>query len=443
MTIPAVASQGLDPAELVSELAEVGPRVRGTSGHRAAQLLLLQSMGAVGLQEVRRMTPVGSGGWSHLTGTLPAESVTEIVLTAHYDTIGGSRGDLDNAAGCAATLGAAAELSRVPLRHTSHVLLTDGEEDQAAGSRAWLSELSLDERQGMLANLNVDMVGSRLGPGPGVVHILAGWNGDQRVVSPAWLVHAVLRGAEVSDFPVTVLDLRWSWLAQLAVRCAIPVRVSDGRRFLEAGVPSITVSDLPMTAPPGHRPGLDGDLGTVDGNRLRIWAKTLAATSRRLDALEDRPSWETEYLVLAGRVWIRRDLVWAGFILWTLLVWRSLPGSWRRRDAADRRRIGRSYMPGFAFRMLFLVTVFLIPTFATLLLYPLAILGLVPISKRPVRRQALCVLGALPTLVFSAWLAVGQVAGWFILDRGALLPGTLILLTLATFSNWQLDPPPD
>lgn len=440
MTVPVAAAEGLDPAELVLHLADGGTRSQGTSGHHAAQLLLLKSMELAGLEDVHRMKPVGARGWSHLTGSLPAESTTEVVLTAHYDTVPGSRGELDNAAGCAATLGAVAEFSKVPQRNTTRVVLTDGEEVQAAGSGAWLSDLPLELRQRMLANLNVDMVGRRLDPGPGVVHILAGWNGGRRVVSPAWLVHAVLRGAETSGVSVSVLDSRWSWLAQLAVRCALPVRLSDGRRFLESGVPSVTVSDFSMTDPTAHRLGLDGELGTVDGNRLRTWIQTLAATLRRLDALEDRPDWETEYLVLAGRVWIRRDLVWVGFILWSLLVWKGLPGPWRRRGSADRRRLGRSYMPGFAFRILFLVTVFLIPTFATLLLYPLAVLALLPEPRRPAGRQMLCVLGALPALVFAAWLTVGQWAGWFILDRGALLPGTLILLTLAAFSTWKLDP---
>jgi len=373
-----------------------------------------------------------------LNGTLPGRSATSVVLTAHYDTVVDGPGDLDNASGCAAILGTVAELSTVPRQNTFQVVLTDGEEDRAAGSRAWLAELPLESRRAMLANLNVDMVGSRLHTGHGVLHVLAGWDGDRRIISPAWLVHSVLRAAETSDIHLSVLDPRWPWLAQLAVRCTLPSRLSDGRRFLESAVPSVTLSDLPLTAARRYHSELDRD--AVDSRRLRSWVQVLAATSRRLDALEDRPAWETEYLVLADRVWIRRDLVWLGFILWILLVWRGLPGSWRQRDSAARLRMGRSYLPGFAFRMLFLVTVFLIPTFATILLYPVGMLALIGKAKRPSIQRSLCLLGALPTLVFAAWLTVGQFAGWFILDRAALLPATLVLLTLATYCTWQLDP---
>lgn len=259
-------------------------------------------------------------------------------------------------------------------------------------------------------------------------------------MSPAWLVHAALRGAETSGLAVAVLDPHWSWLAQLTVRCALPVRLSDGRRFLESGIPSVTLSDLPLVAPRGQPSGLSSEVDRVDVQRLRSWTQAIVATSRRLDGLDDRPSQETEYLVLGGRVWIRRDLVWAGFILWIALVWRGLPGSWRHRDSQDRRRIGRSYLPGFAFRILFLVAVLLIPSFATLLIYPLAPLALVGTARPPGMRYLLCLLGALPALVFAAWLTVGQLAGWFILEGAVLLPATLVLLILATFCAWQLDP---
>lgn len=441
-TVLAAATEAQDPGDLLSKLAREKSTSQGEDEPRSSQILLLEAMESAGMQDVQRMPPTGSGGWLHLQGTLQGESVNEIVLTAHYDTVAGSRGDLDNAAGCAATMGVVAEVSRVPLRNTLRLVFTDGEEEQAGGSRAWLSELSPEARRRMVANLNVDMVGSGLHPGPGVVHILAGWQGDQRVVSPAWLVHTVLRGAETVGFPVAVLDPRWSLFAQLAVRCAVPALLSDGRRFLESGIPSVTVSDLPMTAPRGWHSGFGGQAGTVEEKRLRAWTRVIAAVSRRLDALEGRPAWETEYLVLAGRVWIRRDLVWAGFLLWILLVWRGLPGSWRQRDSGHRRRMGRSYLPGFAFRMLFLVNVFLIPTFATILLYPVGMLALPGKAKRPAIQQLLCLLAALPTLVFTGWLTVGQIAGWFVIERAALLPATMVMLTLATFCAWQLDSSP-
>jgi len=438
-----VAAAGLDPVDFVSHLVEVGPRSWGSAEHRVAQVLLLQDMERAGLLGVERLPTDSSSRWQHLTGVLSGRSSTETVLTAHYDTVQGSRGVLDNASGCAATLSAASHLSKVPLAHMLRVVLTDGEEEQAAGTRAWLAKVSPQDRELVLANLNVDMVGSSSQSGPGIVHLTAGWIGNQKLVSPAWLVHAVLRGAEASSFPVVVLDGNWSWFAQLAVRCSMPSRLSDSRRFLESEVPSVTISDLPLTSTRSHEVDEDEDLGSLDPERLRGWALTLAAIARRLDSLEGRPAGETEYLVLGGRVWIRRDLIWVGFVVWVLSVWRGLPGPWRRRDSMTRRQAGRSYLPGFAFRMLFILAVFLIPTFAAILLYPVGVLALLGTRDRTRSRLTPCFLAVTPTVLFILWLAYGQMAGWFTLDRSALLPATLVLLNLATFCSWQLDPFPD
>jgi hypothetical protein len=171
--------------------------------------------------------------------------------------------------------------------------------------------------------------------------------------------------------------------------------------------------------------------------RLSAWAQVVAATVRRLDGLDGRPRNESEYLVLFGRVWSRRDLVWMGFLVWMVLVWRGLPGRWRQRPVQERRQAGQAYLPGFAFRMLFLVSVFLIPTFMTLLLLPMAMVALVGPARTGVGRRVRCFLGVLPALGFSLWLAVGQLAGWFVIDAGAALPATLVGLTLTTFCLWQ------
>jgi len=166
----------------------------------------------------------------------------------------------------------------------------------------------------------------------------------------------------------------------------------------------------------------------------------VAATTRRLDRLSDRPRQEAEYLVLGGRVWIRRDLVWVGFLIWILLVWRGLPGSWRQRPASERRQVGRTYLPGFVFRMLFLLAVFLIPTFACLLLFPVAILALAGSGPTARMRRLFYLLAVLPALSFGLWMAIGQLYGWFIVDRAALLPVTLVGLTLVSYCTWQQEP---
>ena len=161
-----------------------------------------------------------------------------------------------------------------------------------------------------------------------------------------------------------------------------------------------------------------------------------AATVRRIDALDGRPRWEEEYLAFAGRVWIRRDLLWIGLALWIPLVLRGTPGRWAGARGAERRARGRSYLPGYLFRLAFLVAAVMIPALAAPLLYPLAPLGMIT-PRSTASRVALAGLACLPA---AGWLGLLSVAGWLGLASGfALAPGKVVLVvfTLATF-GWQL-----
>ena len=422
----------------MAELAGLGPRTPGSAGHDAAQNRLLNLMGDAGLESVGREPVSGGEVWVHLSGTLPGNAESEILLSAHYDTLAGSPGVCDNATGTAVAVAAASDLARTPRRSGVRLLLTDGEESLAEGSRERLEKQSAAARRKVLASLDLDMLGCA-GDGSGIVHLLMGDGQSGRALTPAWLIHAILRAAEVVDFDLVVLDRRWSWWAQLAVRCARPGRISDGRRYLEAGIPAVTLSDLSMTAI--RDPGSHGEdnAAAVDGSRLQAWSRVVAATVRRLDGLTDRPRQETEYLVIGGRVWIRRDLVWLGFVLWMMLVWRGLPGSWRQRPASERRALGRAYLPGFAFRMLFLLAVFLIPTFSAVLLFPVALLALLGRAPTSALRRGYCLLAALPSLAFTLWLSAGSMSGWFTVDQAAVMPAILVGLILATYCVWQLE----
>lgn len=431
-----LAQEPPDPVEIVRQLTEIGPRTPGSPGHCAAREWLSSALAEAGVEVVRPEVVSGVETWTHLLGDLPGAGETLVVLSAHYDTVAGSSGVYDNASGCAVALNTMSDLARTPRQSGTRLLLTDGEESLAAGSREWLATQADGERERILANLNLDMLGDARGAA-GVVHLLVGEGSDGQAVTPAWLVHAILRAAAGVDFDLVVLDRWWSWWAQLAVRCSRPRRISDGHRFVEAGIPAVTFSDLSMTE--ARQPGPDGEDNpeVLDGARLSAWAQVVTAAVRRLDRLTDRPRNESEYLVLFGRVWTRRDLIWMGFFVWMLLVWRGLPGRWRQRPAQERRQAGRAYLPGFAFRMLFLVSIFLIPTFMALLLLPVAIVALVGPARTGVWRRVSCLLGVLPALGFSLWFAVGQLAGWFVIDAGAALPATLVSLTLTTFWLWQ------
>ncbi len=429
---------GLAPLELAVRLAELGPREPGSAAHRQAVELLLEAMTAAGLSAVAALPAAGGDGLTALSGVLTGSSEREIVLSAHFDTVAGSPGAGDDASGCAVVVAAAAELAPAPLGHTVRVLIFDREESGLAGSREWVAALEPVARQRILADLNLEMVGWP-GSGGAVLHTFPVRRGDAWRLTPGWLVHGALRGAEAAAWPLAVVDPLLSWFGQLALRAARPTHAADSDSFLAAGIPSILFSDSSLSSfdPAYHRAG--DAAGRLDGERLERWTRALAAIVRRLDALPARPAAEDAYLATAGRVWPRRDLYWAGFLLWAVLVWRGRPGRWRAASADERRRRGRAYLPGFVFRMVFLAAVLATPVFAAALLFPAGLFALVPPSGR--WRRRVVVGAALPAVLFAAGLLVASLQGRAIPTGAALLPAATVLATLAAFTWWALALP--
>lgn len=415
---------------MAARLAALGPRSAGEA-RRRARGLLVESLRRTGLQRVREVPVKGRGGLVNVEGVLPGETADEIVLSAHYDSVPRSPGAVDDASGCGVAAAAAADLRRTPLRHTVRVVFFDGEETEGQGSEGWLRGLGPGEGERVLADLNLEMLGWRGSAGP-VVHTFPALASGSRVLAPGWLVHSVLRSGEAVGWPFAAADHRFPLLGQLIVR-SVEVRYgSDGESFLERGIPSVTLSDSSLLSldPAYHRP-VD-TAGRLDAGRLDRWTRAVAAAARRLDALAGRPIPEDQYLVLAGRVWLRRDLIWVGFLLWGLLVFRGLPGRWRGGSAAEHGRQMRAYLPGLLFRALLLASVFLAPVFAVLL-FPAAALALVP--PRPAwARIVWIVLGVSPLLAFLAVLGTAVSKGAASLEGGfqggaaamILIPATLM-----------------
>jgi hypothetical protein len=428
---------GSPPArEVAAGLAALGPRSGGEARRRAAGLLV-ESLRRAGLQEVRAVTvsgPVqGKVALVNVEGVLPGKAADEIVLSAHYDSVSRSPGAIDDASGCGVAVAAVADLRRTPLRHTVRVVFFDGEETGSGGSEGWVRVLGPERERRILANLNLEMLGSKESAGP-VIHSFPASTAAGRALAPGWLVHAVLRSGEAVGWPFAVVDHRFPLMGQLIVR-SVEIRYgSDSESFLERGIPSVTLSDSSLLSldPAYHRP--EDTAGRLDAGRLDRWTQAVAAAVRRLDALAGRPIPEDQYLVLAGRVWLRRDLIWVGFLLWALLVFRGLPGRWRGASTAEQGRQMRAYLPGLVFRALLLASVFLAPVFAVLL-FPAAVLALVP--PRPVWARAVwIVLGVFPLASFLAVLGIAvskgaaSLAGGF---QGGALAAVLILAALTAY----------
>ncbi|HSS77904.1 MAG TPA: M28 family metallopeptidase [Thermoanaerobaculia bacterium] len=421
--------------EVASGLASLGPRADQAAGHRAVDYLLA-ALRRAGLASVQAV-PAREGGFVNVEAVVPGQTADEIVLSAHYDSVSGSPGAGDDASGCGVAIAAAADLRRTPLRHTVRVVLFDREEEGLRGSEAWLRERSPEARRQILADLNLEMLGWSGSAGP-IIHVFPAWirSGERpnRVMPPGWLVHAVERAGESVGWSYTLADHRFSLPAQFLLR-SVDVRLgSDSDSFLRHGIPAVTVSDSSLLRldPAYHRPA---DVAArLDARRLESWTLATAAAVRRLDALAGRPLFEDQYLDLFGHVWLRRDLIWIGFLLWMLLVLRGRPGRWRGATADERRRQMRSYLPGFLFRGLLVLAIFLAPVFAVLL-WPAALLALAP--PRSWGWKALwIVLGCLPLIALMATVGVAishelvQTSHGF---QGGTLAEVLIPAALAAF----------
>jgi hypothetical protein len=155
------------------------PRPVGSTDHALVQAYLYGRMAQLGLSPtlqggalspaaVQRIEDRGETveGLSvvNLVGVLPGRnpSLPLVVLMAHYDSVPGSPGAADDASGVAAVLEAVRAIkARGPSERGLVVLLTDGEELNLDGARAFFSEHPLRDRVGAVVNLEARGGGGR------------------------------------------------------------------------------------------------------------------------------------------------------------------------------------------------------------------------------------------------------------------------------------------
>ena len=155
------------------------PHPVGSADHARVQSLLVNRMNALGLETSTQAGPLSPaavrrlerGGGSaagieltNLIGVLPGRdpSLPAVALMAHYDTVPGSPGAADDSAGVAAILESVRAIrARGPADRTLVVLLTDGEELNLDGARAFWGGHPLRDRIGAVINLEARGGGGR------------------------------------------------------------------------------------------------------------------------------------------------------------------------------------------------------------------------------------------------------------------------------------------
>ena len=162
----------------IREIAQ-RPHPVGSADHARVGAVLLQRMAALGLQTstqtgalspaaVRRLEREGGSATgvelTNLIGVLPGRDprLPAVALMAHYDTVPDSAGAADDSTGVAAILEAVRAIrARGPADRTLVVILTDGEELNLDGARAFWGGHPLRDRIGAVVNLEARGGGGR------------------------------------------------------------------------------------------------------------------------------------------------------------------------------------------------------------------------------------------------------------------------------------------
>lgn len=169
---PAFAeSQALRDVRILSA-DDMQGRMIGSPGGAKARAYLSTRLTAIGVQPfgtsfeqpftIERKGKTIAG--VNLVGQIPGHSPDGpmIVVTAHYDHLGVSGGQVfngadDNASGVAGLLAVAADLKKIKPRHTIILALVDGEEGGILGSRWWVAHPPVPLSRVAL-NVNFDML---------------------------------------------------------------------------------------------------------------------------------------------------------------------------------------------------------------------------------------------------------------------------------------------
>ncbi len=145
----------------IQALVNYGPRVTGTSACDNAGSYISGVFSSLGLDVRIQEWSYGSYSGDNIEATLEGvnESSDQIYLVcAHYDSVSGSPGADDNAAGTAAVLASAKVMSQYTFSHTIKFVAFSGEEQGLYGSSIYAAEAA-SEGVNIIEVLNADMIG--------------------------------------------------------------------------------------------------------------------------------------------------------------------------------------------------------------------------------------------------------------------------------------------
>ncbi len=297
-TLPPTFDQRAAAASATALANEYPVRVPGSAGDEAASGWVVQQLEQLGLEasvDAFGATVAGRGRvvLRNVQAVVPGKSPQTIVVLAHRDNMGTTRGANDNASGT----GALIELARsyataraggagsVTPDHTLLFLSTDAGEFGALGARRFALHSPYAGR--VVAAINLDAIGSER---PARVEI---GGAASRSPAPALLGTAAARIEEQTGHQPG----RTSWLGQL-IDLGFPYSLYEQAPLLGRRISAITITTL-GDRPPSPRPGAPD---SVDVARLGQLGRAAQSLLTSLDQGLGLTQQTSSYLYVAQRL---------------------------------------------------------------------------------------------------------------------------------------------
>ncbi|MEU8821410.1 M28 family metallopeptidase [Actinoplanes sp. NPDC048796] len=196
-----------------------------SEGFRQAADRAEMALTTLGYATSRQPVSVGGGQSANVIADRPGRAAADrgaVLVTAHLDSVnqaGGTKapGADDNGSGAAGLLLLARVLAGHEWENDLRLILFGGEEQGLFGSKQYVAGLPAAERGRIRAVLNMDMIGVRNGPEPGVL----------------------LEGAPVSRQLIDDLATAAGAVTGLRVETSLSPFASDHVPFIVAGVPAV------------------------------------------------------------------------------------------------------------------------------------------------------------------------------------------------------------
>jgi Zn-dependent M28 family amino/carboxypeptidase len=268
----------------------LGPReiVQSQAHHDEVAQYITQTLQQYGYSVLSQPIAAVGGSATNILGERPgADPSRVVVFGAHYDTVPGSPGADDNATGVAALLTIAHAIAGIPTYATIRFVAFDSEEQQMAGSAAYVQTLGTSGPRLEIA-LTVDMIGFRTtAPNsqrwPNGASFLAQGREIPTVgdfIGAIWLddtpPDVVNRFNTAAAYLGAEINVQTLVIPRFLVGMAPDVMRSDHASFWRAGLPAISIGDSgPFRNPNYHQP--TDTMQTLDLGFLTSVTRWLAA----------------------------------------------------------------------------------------------------------------------------------------------------------------------